>query len=102
MEETPLNTYQTFFVDVHPSIKSANPTWTPQQITTEIGKRWSLRTMTIDAINGNVCVSYSKRKIVIDGCSHPAVLQLYLHSYREKYGDEALLTLAEHMELKAQ
>jgi metal-dependent hydrolase (beta-lactamase superfamily II) len=100
--ETPLNTYQTFFVEVHPSIKSDNPTWTPQQITTEIGKRWSLRTMTIDTVNDTVCVQYSKRKIVIDGCSHPNVLQLYLHAYREKYGDEALLILAEHMELKAQ
>ena len=58
--------------------------------------------MTIDVVNDTVCVQYSKRKIVIDGCSHPNVLQLYLHAYREKYGDEALLILADHMELKAQ
>jgi len=102
MEEAPLNSYQTFFVEVHPTIKAANPTWTPQQITTEIGKQWSLKGMTIDTIHSNVCVQYSKRKILIDGCSHPTVLQLYLHSYRDKYGDEALLTLAEDMELKVQ
>jgi hypothetical protein len=99
--EAPLNKYQEFFVEIHPTIKSENPTWTPQQITTEIGKQWSLKSMTIDKLDHNVCVVYSKRKILIDACGHPAILQLYLQSYRKKHGDEALLTLAGHMELKA-
>jgi hypothetical protein len=99
--ETPLNKYQEFFVAVHPSIKAANPTWTPQQITTEIGRRWSLHTMSIEKVGENICVTHSKTKILIDACDHPNILQLYLDSYRTKYGDEALLTLARHMEIKA-
>ncbi len=36
------NSYNDFFKIVHPMIKSKNPTWTPQEITTEIGRQWSL------------------------------------------------------------
>ena len=57
--------------------------------------------MSIEKVGENICVTHSKTKILIDACDHPNILQLYLDSYRTKYGDEALLTLARHMEMKA-
>ncbi len=42
-EEPKLNSYHQFFKDTRPSVAAANPTWAPQQITTEIGRLWSER-----------------------------------------------------------
>lgn len=36
------NSYNDFFKIVHPMIKANNPTWSPQEITTEIGRQWSI------------------------------------------------------------
>lgn len=35
-------TYQEFFTAIHPKVKADNPNFTPQQITSEIGRLWSL------------------------------------------------------------
>ena len=90
-----MTSYQDFFVATHPTIKTENPTWTPQEITTEIGKRWSLQTMTIGQQGENICIKYSTRKILIDSCGKYNELKLYLESYRTKYGPEKLLKLAD-------
>ena len=91
------STYQDFFTRIHPSVKAENPTWTPQQVTTEIGRRWSLQKMTIEKEDQTVCVRYSKNKYIIDACNvHDSLIQ-YLQGYRTKYGDEALLKLAESL-----
>jgi hypothetical protein len=92
-----LNPYQEFYVQIHPTIKAENPTWTPQQITTEIGRRWSLQTMTLTEKNGEVCLKYSTTKHILDGCGSSKELKTYLESYRRKHGDQALLTLVEKL-----
>jgi hypothetical protein len=94
-----LNSYQEFFVANQPSIKAENPSWTPQQVTTEIGKRWTLQKLTINEENGNVCINHAKRKIIIDACGFPSTLILYLDSYKRKHGGEALVKLAELMKM---
>jgi hypothetical protein len=91
------NTYQDFFTRIHPTVKAENPTWTPQQVTTEIGRRWSLQKMTIEAEDQNIYVRYSKNKYVIDACNVHNSLIHYLQAYRTKHGDEAFLKLAESL-----
>ena len=87
--------YQDFFVKTHPLIKTANPTWTPQKVTTEIGRRWSLQKMTIERHGEDVCVQHSKDKYIIDACKVPTLLIQYLEAYRAKYGDESFLKLVQ-------
>jgi hypothetical protein len=96
---THLNSYQEFFIETQPIVKEENPDWTPQQVTTEIGKRWSLQRLTIEEQKGNVCITYAKRKICIDACGFPSALILYLDSYKRKHGSEELLRLAEAMKM---
>lgn len=91
--ETPtqqLNTYQQYFVDIHPTIQAENPTWSPQQITTEIGRRWSLEQMEVLVKQDTVVIRHKNKKIVLDGCGVAGALKLYLDGYRAKYGHEAL------------
>lgn len=92
---TPMNSYNEFFVQQHPGIKAANPTWTPQQITTEIGRRWSLQQMSVSLTGDTIIVIYAKKKYTVDGCSKGRELCLFLEAYREKKGHEALLKLVE-------
>jgi len=94
MSEEVKATYQQFFVESHPAIKLAYPSWTPQQITTEIGRRWSLKNMTIESINSHVFVNCSKEKFILDGCGFNNELVQYLESYRKKYGADALYKAA--------
>lgn len=92
-----MSEYNQFFKGVQPSILAANPTWTPQQVTTEIGRRWSLQKMEIKALNDVICVSYAKHKYTIDACGKHSELKTYLDAYRVKHGHEALLKLVEKL-----
>ena len=92
-------TYEEYFVGIHPIIKAENPTWTVKEISTEIGKRWSLQNMRIGQFAENVCVMYSSRKILIDPCGKPDELKSYLESYKSKHGSEKFLNLVESIQL---
>jgi hypothetical protein len=47
-----LNSYHQFFKETRPSIAAANPSWTPQQITTELGRLWSEKKETSSVSSG--------------------------------------------------
>jgi hypothetical protein len=99
MEHTEPNTYQEFFVIYQKIVKEENPDWTPQQVVTEIGKLWSLQKLSIREEGGNVCISFAKKKIIIDSCGFPSALRLYLESYKQKHGSQQLLNLAEAIKI---
>ena len=92
-----LNDYQKFFVNIHPSLKQVHPDWTPQQLTTEIGKRWSLRTMKLVKGEDEVVLKYKDTTIKVPACGKIDALYSYLEAYRVQYGDEALLGLTQRM-----
>jgi hypothetical protein len=91
--------YNTFFKNIQPSIKAANPTWSPQQVTTEIGRLWSLETMEINQMNDTVVVTTTKQKITLDVCGCPAELRKYLEAYRTKHGHEKCFQLIQQLKL---
>lgn len=94
---TTVNVYNEYFVQQHPSIKATNPTWTPQQITTEIGRRWSLQQMSISQTGDQITITHAKTKYKLDGCGKGTELRLYLEAYRAKNGDESFLKLVEKL-----
>ena len=98
-EEENKNEYIKFLKEQHPIIKAANPTLEPKEIITKVGHLWSLRQMTLELKNNNVFLNHKYKKITIDGCGKPDELKRYLDAYRAKYGDEALLNLAENIKI---
>lgn len=93
-EVEPDNKYIEFLKEQHPLVKAANPTWTPQQIITAIGHKWSFVQMTVEKKNGNIRVKHKSGKVTIDGCGKPDELKVFLDAYREKHGHEAFFEFA--------
>ena len=93
----PLNTYQQYFVDIHPTIQAENPNWSPQQITTEIGRRWSLEQMELVVKQDTIIIRHKNKKVLLDACGKPQELKAYLDAYRAKYGHTALLNLVDNL-----
>ena len=92
-----LNAYQQFFVATHPAVKAAHPDWTPQQVTTEIGQRWSLQNMTLTKGTDSVTLKHTTKSIRLPACGQVDFLFSYLDSYRSLNGHKALLALVERM-----
>jgi hypothetical protein len=92
-----LNDYQKFFVNIHPQLKQVHPDWTPQQLTTEIGRRWSLRSMKLMKEQHDVVLTYKDTTYRIPGCGQEEALYKYLEYYRVSRGHESLLQLVQGM-----